>query len=232
MKAAEALLKAAELDLEFTRIRSPINGRISDARVTKGNLVTGGTKDATLLTTVVSLDPIYCFIECDERSALKYREMHKLGTRKSAMFAEIPAQMALANQSGFPHQGHLDFVDNVLNPATGSIRARAVFENQDRLMSPGFFARVRIPGSGEYEGMLILDQAIADDQGRSFVWVIDADNKASYRPVVTGPLQDGMRVVREGLKAEDRVVINGLMSVRNGVTVVPQDAEMKLPVTK
>lgn len=232
MKAAEALLKAAELDLEFTRIRSPINGRISDARVTKGNLVTGGTKDATLLTTVVSLDPIYCFIECDERSALKYREMHKLGTRKSAMFAEIPAQMALANQSGFPHQGHLDFVDNVLNPTTGSIRARAVFENQDRLMSPGFFARVRIPGSGEYEGMLILDQAIADDQGRSFVWVIDADNKASYRPVVTGPLQDGMRVVREGLKAEDRVVINGLMSVRNGVTVVPQDAEMKLPVTK
>lgn len=232
MKAAEALLKGAELDLEFTRIRSPINGRISDARVTKGNLVTGGTKDATLLTTVVSLDPIYCFIECDERSALKYREMHKLGTRKSAMFAEIPAQMALANQSGFPHQGHLDFVDNVLNPTTGSIRARAVFENQDRLMSPGFFARVRIPGSGEYEGMLILDQAIADDQGRSFVWVIDADNKASYRPVVTGPLQDGMRVVREGLKAEDRVVINGLMSVRNGVTVVPQDAEMKLPVTK
>ena len=232
MKAAEGLLKAAELDLEFTRIRSPINGRISDARVTKGNLVTGGTKDATLLTTVVSLDPIYCFIECDERSALKYREMHKLGTRKSAMFAEIPAQMALANQSGFPHQGHLDFVDNVLNPTTGSIRARAVFENQDRLMSPGFFARVRIPGSGEYEGMLILDQAIADDQGRSFVWVIDADNKASYRPVVTGPLQDGMRVVREGLKAEDRVVINGLMSVRNGVTVVPQDAEMKLPVTK
>lgn len=232
MKAAEALLKGAELDLEFTRIRSPINGRISDARVTKGNLVTGGTKDATLLTTVVSLDPIYCFIECDERSALKYREMHKLGTRKSAMFAEIPAQMALANQSGFPHQGHLDFVDNVLNPTTGSIRARAVFENQDRLMSPGFFARVRIPGSGEYDGMLILDQAIADDQGRSFVWVIDADNKASYRPVVTGPLQDGMRVVREGLKAEDRVVINGLMSVRNGVTVVPQDAEMKLPVTK
>ncbi|MFZ4595208.1 MAG: efflux RND transporter periplasmic adaptor subunit [Verrucomicrobiaceae bacterium] len=232
MKAAEAVLNGSELELEFTRIRSPINGRISDARVTKGNLVTGGTKDATLLTTVVSLDPIYCFIECDERSALKYREMYKLGTRKSAMFAEIPAQMALANQSGFPHQGHLDFVDNVLNPATGSIRARAVFENQDRLMSPGFFARVRIPGSGEYEGMLILDQAIADDQGRSFVWVIDADNKASYRPVVTGPLQDGMRVVREGLKAEDRVVINGLMSVRNGVTVVPQDAEMKLPVTK
>jgi len=232
MKAAEAVLNGTELELEFTRIRSPINGRISDARVTKGNLVTGGTKDATLLTTVVSLDPIYCFIECDERSALKYREMHKLGTRKSAMFAEIPAQMALANQSGFPHQGHLDFVDNVLNPATGSIRARAVFENQDRLMSPGFFARVRIPGSGEYEGMLILDQAIADDQGRSFVWVIDADNKASYRPVVTGPLQDGMRVVREGLKAEDRVVINGLMSVRNGVTVIPQDTEMKLPVMK
>jgi len=126
----------------------------------------------------------------------------------------------------------VDFVDNVLNPTTGCIRARAVFENKDRLMAPGFFARVRIPGSGEYDGMLILDQAIADDQGRSFVWVIDAENKATYRPIVTGPLQDGLRVVREGLKAEDRVVINGLMSVRNGVTVNPQDAEMKLPVTK
>ena len=229
LKAAEALLKAAELDLEFTRIRSPITGRISDARVTKGNLVTGGTKDATLLTTIVSLDPIYCFIECDERSALKYRTMHKDGTRQSALFAQIPAEMELANQSGFPHKGRIDFVDNVLNPTTGSIRARAVFENKDRLMSPGFFARVRIPGSGEYDGMLILDQAIGDDQGRSFVWVVGEDNKAAYRPIVIGPLMEGMRVVREGLKAGDRVVINGLMSVRNGVTVVPEEVEMKLP---
>ena len=227
VRAAEATLKTVQLDLEFTQIRAPISGRISDARVTKGNLVTGGTKDATLLTTVISLDPIYCYIEVDERSALKYREMHKQGIRESALFAKIPAHMGLANQTGFPHLGAIDFVDNQLDPATGTIRARGVFENKDRLMSPGFFARVRIPGSGEYEAMLIADQAVADDQGSSFVWVIDGEDKAVYRPVKLGPLIDGLRIVREGLKPEDRVVIKGLMAVRNGVKVNPQVGEME-----
>lgn len=229
VRAAEAAVRAAKLDLEFTQVHAPISGRISDARVTVGNLVNGGTQGATLLTTIVALDPIYCDIEVDERSALKYREMHRSGERQSALFAKIPAEMALVNQQGWPHKGVIDFVDNQINPATGTIRARAVFPNEDRLMSPGFFARVRIPGSGEYDGLLIRDSAVGDDQGSSYVWVIDADDKAVYRPVTLGPLLDGLRVVRSGLKADDRVVILGLMSVRNGVKVKPTQGRMELP---
>lgn len=228
VRAAEAMVSSAKLDLEFTQIRAPISGRISDARVTEGNLVTGGTKDATLLTTIVALDPIYCDIEVDERSALKYREMHKNGERESALFGLIPAEMALVNQVGWPHQGQIDFVDNQINPATGTIRARAVFPNKDRLMSPGFFAKVRIPGSGEYDGLLIRDAAVGDDQGSSYVWVLDAEDKAVYRPITLGPLLDGLRVVRGGLKADDRVIILGLMSVRNGNKVKPALADMAL----
>lgn len=227
VRAAEAMLSAAKLDLEFTEIRAPINGRVSDARVTEGNLVTGGTKDATLLTTIVAQDPIYCDIDVDELSALKYREMHKTGERASALFTRIPAEMALANQEGWPHKGEIDFVDNQINPETGTIRARAVFPNHDRLMSPGFFARVRIPGSGKYDGLLIRDSAVGDDQGSSYVWVLDAEDKAVYRTVKLGPLLDGMRVVREGLTADDRVVVSGLMSVRNGTKVKPTVVEMQ-----
>lgn len=229
VRGAEAALRAAKLDLEFTQIRAPISGRISDARVTEGNLVSGGTQNTTLLTTIVELDPIYCEIEADERSVLKYREMHKSGERVSAMFERIPAEMALINQEGWPNHGEVDFVDNQINPTTGTIRARAVFPNADRLMAPGFFAKVRIPGSGEYDGLLIRDSAVGDDQGSSFVWVLDAEDKAVYRPITLGPLLDGLRVVRHGLKAEDRVVVLGLMSVRNGVKVKATMTEMLPP---
>lgn len=227
VRGAEAAVRAASLELEFTQVHAPISGRISDARVTVGNLVTGGTRDSTLLTTIMAQDPIYCDIEVDERSALKYREMHKAGERKSALFVHIPAEMALVTQTGWPHKGEIDFVDNQINPATGTIRARAVFPNADRLMSPGFFAKVRIPGSGEYEALLIRDSAVGDDQGSSFVWVIDAEDKAVYRPVTLGPLLEGMRVVRSGLKADEKVVVLGLMSVRNGVKVKPTQADME-----
>ncbi|MEZ5387286.1 MAG: efflux RND transporter periplasmic adaptor subunit [Prosthecobacter sp.] len=227
VRAAEAMLAAAKLDLEFTQIKAPISGRVSDARVTKGNLVSGGTQDATLLTTIVALDPIYVDFEADERSVLKYREMHRTGERKSALFGRIPAEMGLVNEDGWPHKGEIDFVDNQINPATGTIRARGVFPNPDRLMSPGFFARVRIPGSGEYDGLLIRDSAVGDDQGSSYVWVLDAEDKAIYRPIRPGPLLDGLRVVREGLKPDDRVVVLGLMSVRNGSKVKPANVEMR-----
>lgn len=226
VRGAEAALRAAKLDLEFTEIRAPISGRISDARVTEGNLVSGGTQNTTLLTTIVELDPIYCEIEADERSVLKYRTMHKNGERVSAMFELIPAEMALINEEGWPHKGQVDFVDNQINPATGTIRARAVFPNTDRLMAPGFFAKVRIPGSGEYDGLLIRDSAVGDDQGSSFVWVLDKEDKAVYRPVTLGPLLEGLRVVRSGLKADERVVVLGLMSVRNGVKVNATMTEM------
>ncbi|WP_218033094.1 efflux RND transporter periplasmic adaptor subunit [Brevifollis gellanilyticus] len=226
VRAAEANVTAAKLELEFTEIRSPISGRVSDARVTEGNLVTGGAGIATLLTNVVAIDPIYLEFEADERNVLKYRVMHKTGERKSALFGTIAAEMSLINEDGWPHVGEIDFVDNQINPATGTIRARGVFPNADRLMSPGFFAKVRIPGSGEYDGLLIRDSAVGDDQGSSYVWVIDAEDKASYRPVKLGPLVDGLRVVREGLKADERVVILGLMSVRNSAKVKPTLAEM------
>ena len=132
--------------------------------------------------------------------------------------------MGLANQEGFPHEGKIDFVDNEISATTGSIQARGVFRNKDRLMSPGFFARVRIPGSGEYEAMLVRDTAIGSDQGRPFVYVVGADGKATPRNVTTGPLEDGLRVVREGLKTEDRVVINGLMAIRPGAVVQAEEA--------
>jgi RND family efflux transporter MFP subunit len=228
LRAAEAELEEAKLNQHFTSVHAPIAGRLSDARVTKGNLVTGGIQDASLLTTIVSLDPIYCYLEADERSVLKYRELHRQGSRVSAQFGKVEAEMELANETGFPHKGFIDFVDNQLDATTGTIRARAVFENKDKLMAPGFFARVRIPGSGKYEGRLILDRAIADDQGRSFVWVIDAENTATYRPVVTGPLVDGLRVVREGIEAGERIVIDGVMAVRNGQKVNPEVGEMKV----
>jgi RND family efflux transporter MFP subunit len=221
--SAEAALKAAKLDLEFTEVRSPITGRISNARVTAGNLIVGGSSaNATLLTTIVSLDPLYCYFDADEASVLRYRQMHREGKRTAAMFGRVPAEMELSNEEGYPHKGYIDFVDNQLNPATGTIRSRAVFPNPDKLMAPGFFARIRIPGSGEYSAVLVRDTAISSDQGRLFTLVVDAQNKTIYRPIKTGPIVDGLRVVREGLSASDRIIISGLMSARPGVTVQPQ----------
>jgi RND family efflux transporter MFP subunit len=228
VRGAEAALRAAQLDLEFTQIRAPITGRISYARVTEGNLVTGGSKDATILTTIVALDPIYCYIEVDERSSLKYRQLYKDGQRDSALFQKIPAEMALVSETNWPHLGQIDFVDNALNPETGTILARGVFPNQDRLMAPGFFAKVRIPGSAEYNALLIRDAAIADDQGSSYVWVVDAQQKAVYRPVELGPLLDGLRIIRKGLASSERIIVEGLMAVRNGMPVQPKEVDMKL----
>jgi len=225
--SAEAGLKSAQLDLEFTEVRAPISGRISNARVTAGNLVTGGNSaNTTLLTTIVSLDRLYCYFEADEASALRYRQLHREGRRTSALFTPISAEMALGNEKGFPHKGNVDFVDNQVNPATGTIRARAVFDNADTLMAPGFFARVRIPGDGEYDAVLIRDSAISSDQGRLFVLTVDDQNKTVYRPIQIGPLVDGLRVVRAGLSAKDRVMLSGLMSARPGVPVQPQVVPM------
>lgn len=229
VRVAEALLRKAELDLEFTEVRAPISGRISYAPVTEGNLVTGGERDSTLLTTIVALDPIYTYFEVDEASALKYRDLHRQGSRISPLFEPIPIEMGLANETGFPRKGKVDFVDNVLRPDTGTIRARGVFENPDQLMAPGFFARVRIPGSGEYEALLIRDEAIGSDQGRSFVFVITADNIAEYRPVEVGPMEDGLRIVRKGLKADERIVINGVVNIRDESLVIPEEGQMPLP---
>lgn len=229
VRVAAASLATAELNLEFTSVRAPISGRISNAVVTEGNLVTGGEKDSTLLTTIVALDPVYCYIEVDEQSALKYRKLYREGKRTSALFEAVPAGMGLANESGFPHEGKMDFVDNVLRPDTGTIRARGVFPNHDKLMAPGFFARVRIPGSGEYEAVLIRDEAIGNDQGRSYVFVINQEQKAEYRPIEIGPMEGALRIVNSGLKAEETIVINGLMNVRHGAAVQAEMSPMEPP---
>lgn len=226
--AVEAALKMAQLDLEFTEVRAPIAGRISNARVTAGNLVTGGNSaNSSLLTTIVSLDPIYCHIDADEASVLRYRQLFREGRRSTAALESIPAEMALGNEQGFPHKGRIDFVDNQLNPATGTIRIRAVFPNADKLMSPGFFARVRIPGNGEYDAVLIRDSAVGSDQGRAFVLTVDDKNTANYRPVKLGPIMDGLRVIREGLTADDKVIVTGLMNSRAGLPVQPQVVSMQ-----
>ncbi len=229
LAGAQASVDAAKLEVEFTRVTAPIAGRVGRKLVTEGNLITGGPNGATVLTTLVALDPIYCYFDVDERSALKYRELARTGKRESALYHPIPAQMGLANQQGFPHEGKIDFVDNEISATTGSIRARGVFDNADRLMAPGFFARVRIPGSGEYDAMLIRDTAVGSDQGRPFVYVVGADGKVAQRTVEVGLLEDGLRVVREGLKSDDRVVINGLMAVRPGTAVMAEETEMNVP---
>jgi RND family efflux transporter MFP subunit len=220
-RSAKAALDTAKLDLEFTEIRSPIDGRISRAVVTEGNLVSGGVSGAgaTLLTTVVSLNPLYLYGDADERAILKYLKLRREGTRVSARDAEIPAEMELADETGFPHKGVLDFVDNRIDPTTGTMRARGVFSNADHSLSPGFFGRIRIPGSGKYPALLIPDKALGSDQSVKFVYVVNAEKKVEFRPVKIGPIIDGLRVVKEGLKPGEQIIVEGLLRVRPGVVV-------------
>ena len=228
-KSAKATLQSAKLNLEFTEIRAPISGRISRAVVTEGNLISSGVagSGATLLTTIVSLDPLYLYGDADERAILKYLRLRREGTRVSARDETIPAEMALADESGFPHKGYIDFVDNRIDPTTGTLQARGVFSNADHSLSPGFFGRIRIPGSGKYQALLIPDRALASDQAQKFVYVVNPEKKVEYRPVKTGPTIDGLRVVKEGLKPGEQIIVEGLLRVRPGVLVDAKPAEAK-----
>jgi membrane fusion protein, multidrug efflux system len=222
VKAAEARLAIAQLNLDFCEVRSPIAGRVSRALVTQGNLIIGGTVGTTLLTTIVSVDPVYAFVDVDERASLKYRRLASSGKRASAMEVKIPCEMALSDEQGFPHSGEVDFVDNRINASTGTVTARAVFANDKNLLSPGMFVRLRVPGSGKYKAVLIPDRALANDQAQRFVYVVAPDSKAQFRPVKLGPIIDGLRVVTEGLQTGDKVIVDGIINVRPGspVTVV------------
>ena len=221
MRSAKATLDSAKLNLEFTQIRAPIDGRISRAVVTEGNLISSGVagSGATLLTTIVSLNPLYLYGDADERSVLKYLHLRREGTRVSARDELIPAEMGLADEAGFPHKGYMDFVDNRIDPGTGTMRARGVFSNADHSLSPGFFGRIRIPGSGKYPALLIPDRALGSDQAQKFVYVVNAEKKVEFRPVKIGPMIDGLRVVKEGLKPGEQIVIEGLLRVRPGIVV-------------
>lgn len=217
--AVDAALAAAELNLEFTRVTAPISGRVGRAIVTEGNLVSTGPGEATLLTTLVSIDPIHAHFDADERIYLKYIDMARQGTRASARATKYAIGMALAGEDGFPREGHLDFLDNRLDSATGTIRGRAVFRNPTGDLTPGQFVRLRLPGSNAYKGLLIQDRAVGTDLDKRFVFVVKADKTVEYRAVTLGPLVDGLRIVRTGLKPGEQIVVNGLQRVRAGVTV-------------
>ena len=221
VRAAEAAVETARLNLGWTSVRSPIAGRVSRAEVTAGNLVQAGPPDATLLTTVVSLDSIYLYFDSDEQTYLRYSGRAAAAGNRGWRDARFPVYLGLANETGFPHEGHLDFVDNAIDPASGTIRTRAIFSNRDRRFTPGLFARVKLVGSKRAPALLVRDAAIGTDQDRKFVLVLGKGDSVQYRAVEIGPLADGLRIVRSGVKAGDKVVVTGLMRVRPGIKVTP-----------
>jgi membrane fusion protein, multidrug efflux system len=227
--AVEAALRAAELNLEFTQVTSPIGGRVGRAIVTPGNLVSNGPGEATLLTTVVSLDPIYASFDADEHTLLKHVDMTGGGAHGRARQRELPIRLALASDHEFQREGRMNFLDNQIDPATGTIRGRAVFRNADGSLMPGLFVRLKLPGSGTSPGLLIQDRAIGADLDKRFVFVVAPDRTIQYRTVALGPIVDGLRVVRSGLSAGDRVVVNGLQRIRAGVKVDPVVVAMDEP---
>lgn len=217
--AAEAAVEAAALNLTFTQIRAPFAGLVGRAEITAGNLVSAGE---TLLTTLVSIDPIYVSFDGDEQAYLRYVNMALRGERGSSRDTRNPVWAGLADETGHPHEGVMVFLDNEVDTATGTIRARGLFQNADRRFTPGMFARVKLVGSGSYDAVLINDSAVGTDQSIKYVLLVAADNKIEYRPVKLGPLVDGLRVVRQGLEANDVIVVNGLQRVRPGSPVTPQ----------
>jgi RND family efflux transporter MFP subunit len=220
--ANEALVRQAELDLQFTELRAPVNGRIGDRRVSPGNLVTGGTSgNTTLLATIVSTDPIRFEFTFDEASYLRYERLSRSGKDVTGREGSVTVSLKLIDETDFKHVGYMDFVDNVIDRSTGTIRGRAVFSNPEGVFTPGMFARVRVPGSAPYKALLIPDAAIGSEQIKKYVLVVGADNKAVPKYVTLGPVVNGQRVIREGLGEDDRVIINGLMRARPGMTVTP-----------
>jgi RND family efflux transporter MFP subunit len=228
-EGAKAELESARLDLEYTEVKAPIDGRVSRALLTEGNYVSGNAGSASLLTTVVSVDPVYVYADIDEATLLKFNELvaaKKLGGEADG---KIPVELQLADETTFPHKGYIESFDNQLNTDTGSILMRAVFTNDDGRIVPGLFARVRLPLSEKHPALLVDERAIGTDQASKFVLTLTPSNTVAYCPVQLGPLYDGKRIVRSGLTAGEKIVVNGLARVRPGSPVAPQDAG-KAPV--
>jgi RND family efflux transporter MFP subunit len=222
---AEGGLKAAQLNVEFTHVLAPITGRVSRHLVTLGNLVQGSEGGATLLTSIVSLDPIYFYFDVDEATYQRNSKLWFEGKRPSSRDTPNPVQVTLTGETKPSHEGKMDFLDNRLDVSTATLRSRAVIPNKDLSILPGQFGRLRIVGSAPYEALLIPDTAIATDQSRKIVFVVKDDNTVEERPVVLGSLDEGLRVIREGLKAEDHVIVNGLQRARVGAKVTPKMAQ-------
>jgi RND family efflux transporter MFP subunit len=227
LKSAEAALRNAKLNLEWTDVAAPISGRISDRKVDAGNLIQGGQTGATLLANIVTQDPIRFLFDVSEADYLRYQRLYMAGARPQADSSTIPVRIRLADETGWKRTGKIDFVDNLLSLRSGTIRTRAVVENKDHLLTPGVFGRVQLYG-GEYDALLIPDSAVVSDQARKIVFVVGNDNVVQARPVTLGQLVDGLRVVRDGLKADDKVVLDGLANpmVRPGAKIVPQKGEI------
>lgn len=217
--SAEASVRSAELDVEFTQIRAPITGRISRKLVSEGNFITGGSGSGTLLTTIVSTDPIYFYFDISEADFLKYKRLFEQGKRPSSRETANPIEVGLQGDTGFPIKGQMNFVDNRIDSATGSLRERATFENSNGMLLPGLFAHARVIGSAEYSAILLPDAAIATDQSKRFVFAVANDGTVSAKPVTLGPIVEGLRVIRAGVTPADWVIVNGVQRARKGIKV-------------
>jgi RND family efflux transporter MFP subunit len=231
-EVAKAALDSAKLDLEYTEVKAPIDGRVSRALLTEGNYVSGNAGSASLLTTVVSVNPVYVNADIDEDTLLKFNELvysKKLGTTDGG---KIPVELQLADESEFPHKGYIESFDNKLDPSTGSILLRAVFPNGDGRIVPGLFARIRIPLSERHDALLIDERSVGTDQANKFVLTLSPSNTVQYQAIELGPLVDGKRVVRSGLETGEKIVVNGMARVRPGMPVAPEDQVAKSDGTK
>ena len=231
--ANEALVQQATLDLEFTELRAPISGHIGDRRVSPGNLVTGGTGgNTTLLATIVSTDPIRLEFTVDESSYLRYQRMAMASKDAEANGKSAEVMLRLIDEKAYTHKGKLDFVDNVIERSTGTIRLRASFENAKGLFTPGMFARVQVPGSPPYEALMVPEVAIGTEQVRKFVYTVGPDDVVAQKYVTLGDARDGLRVIREGLSVDERVIVNGIPKARPGLKVAPQENKTPAPTAQ
>lgn len=219
-KVALANLDVAKLNLSYTKIQSPIDGLISRRFVTEGNMISGGTSESTLLTNIVSLDPIHCYFDVDEQTFLKYMKLAREGMRSGDREARNPIYLSLGDErDNYRYSGHMDFVDNRFDKQTGTIRGRAILRNESRELTPGMFARIRVPGSAPYEAILIPDKAVGTDQSEKFVYIVNAESMIEKRRISLGPISHGLRVVRSGLDGSERIVVRGMQRAREKLTV-------------
>ena len=218
LQSARSSLKIAQVNLNYCKVKAPITGRLSRPYIDPGNLVKA---DDTILTRIVSTDPIWVYFDLDERTMLRLRRLMRHGAIEAGRTAKLPVMMALADEQTYLHEGVLDFEDNRMDPSTGTLRVRAVFDNHDRLLSPGLFVRVRLPIGEPHNSLLVPEQALGTDQGQKFLYVVTADDEIAYRPVQVGKVHDRQRVIKSGLTADERVVVTGLQRVRPGIKVKP-----------
>ncbi|HVS39360.1 MAG TPA: efflux RND transporter periplasmic adaptor subunit [Gemmataceae bacterium] len=228
--ADKAVVASNELNLKYTKVTAPVSGRASRYFVTVGNLIQSGDQNGgTLLTTIVSVDPMYAYFDVDERTVQRVRQFAREGKVASADATAVPVSLGLETEEGFPHQGTIDFLDNQVNPKTGTLRVRGVFPNKDETLSPGYFARVRMPVGTPHPALLVSDRALTNDQGQKVLYVVNDKNEVVSRPVRQGQLHDGLREIADGLKPGERVIVSGLLQIRPGAVVEPKLVDMPAP---